>query len=306
MARRLLFFLLCAAAPAAAALVEEIVQVDVQAKDIHQREHSQPITVTIFRDDERAQAPFLVINHGRAGTSAGRARLGRGHIDIEQLDALNRGTSAGQARLGRARFPAVARYFVTKGFAVFVPTRIGYGVSGGPDVENSGPCNRRSFPEAFEAGAAQTLKVIEYARSRPYVNASKGILVGQSVGGAITIALSARTPEGVLAGINFAGGAGGNPEKRPEDPCSEPMLRGTLAQYGSTATMPTLWLYSENDRYWGKEKPRAWFEAYRAQGASAEFVQLPPYRENGHAIFVERPDAWRSAVEAFLLRVGAP
>ena len=38
----------------------------------------------------------------------------------------------------------------------------------------------------------------------------------------------------------------------------------------------------------------------RARGAPGEFVQLPPYRDDGHGIFAGDPAAWRPKVEAIL------
>lgn len=267
-------------APAAAGVVEEVVEIPVAVKDIYAHAHRHTITVTVFRDDQRAKSPFLVLSHGRAGTAAGRHTL------------------------GRARYPDNSRYFVSRGFAVFVPTRVGYGITGGPDVENSGTCSRRDFPPAFEAGAVQTIAVIEHAKRQSFVDPNRGVLVGQSVGGAITIALAARNIPGVAGAINFAGGAGGDPDANPENPCSEGSLRGVLAAFGEKSKTPMLWLYSENDRYWGKQYPRAWFDAYRARGGAAEFVQLPSYKTDGHGSFVGNPGAWKPAVETFLATIG--
>lgn len=266
-------------APVAARLVEEIIEIPVEVKDIYARTHEHTITVTVLRDDERAKSPFLVLSHGRANAQ-------------------------GRAQLGRSRYSDNARYFVDRGFAVFVPTRVGYGVTGGPDVENSGQCSRREFAPAFEAGAVQVMAVIQHAKAQPYVESGRGLLVGQSVGGAITIALTAKNIPGVVGAINFAGGAGGDPDTMPEKPCSEPALRRVLGGYGEKSRVPTLWLYSENDKYWGKDKPRTWFEAFRARGGTAEFIQLPPYRRDGHGSFTGNPNAWKPAVEKFLMTVG--
>ncbi|HTE16573.1 MAG TPA: hypothetical protein VK642_15990 [Burkholderiales bacterium] len=76
-------------------------QISVEVLDERRAPHQQSITLTIFRDDAREKAPFLVLNHGRAGTAAERLKL------------------------GRARYAANAEYFVEHGFAVFVPTRVG-------------------------------------------------------------------------------------------------------------------------------------------------------------------------------------
>jgi pimeloyl-ACP methyl ester carboxylesterase len=68
--------------------------------------------------------------------------------------------------------------------------------------------------------------------------------------------------------------------------------------------MPTLWLYSENDRYFGNTLPRQWFDGFVAAGGGGRFVRLPPYPDNGHLIFEGNPDAWKPAVEAFLRELG--
>jgi dienelactone hydrolase len=263
-----------------AALVEEIVQVPVEARDRAGRPHRQAITLTVFRDDAREKSPFLLLNHGRAGTAADREKL------------------------GRARYTENARWLVGHGFAVFVPTRVGYGVTGGPDLENSGACNRKDFLPGFEAAVAQSLAVLEYAKARPYVDATSGVLVGQSYGGATTVALAAKNIDGVKGAINFAGGSGGDPLKRPDSPCSEPLLAQALAGYGKTAKTPMLWLYSENDKYWGKDYPRNWFGDFTAQGGIARFVQLPAHGDNGHGSFSSNPGAWRPHVDEFLVSLG--
>ena len=268
--------LVFAAAPARAKLIEDIIDLPVRVTTVTGAVVEQAIKVTIFRDDARAKGPFLFINHGRAGAAEERAAL------------------------GRARFGAPARFFVSLGFVVLAPTRIGYGVSGGPDVEFSGRCDARNYTPVYEAAAQQTLRVIEHAKTLSYVDVRNGVVLGQSFGGATALAVAAKNIPGVKAAVNFAGGGGGNPKARPADPCSPDRLLVLFAGYGATAKIPTLWLYSENDLYFGVEKPRRWFDAFRAKGGQGEFVTLPPFAEDGHRSFTGNPDAWRSMVEAFL------
>lgn len=261
---------------ASAAHVEEVVQIPVEVVDRYGRPHAQAITVTVFRDEVRERSPLLLINHGRSGTAEGRVRL------------------------GRARYSANSAYFVGLGFAVFVPTRIGYGVTGGPDIENTGPCEQRDHARGFAAAAAQSAAVIDFARTRPYVEPSRGVIVGQSYGGATATALAAKNLEGIAAVLNFAGGSGGNPETRPGNPCSEAALAQVYADYGRTARTPMLWLYSENDRFWGAAHPKRWFERFRAAGGRAEFIQLPAIGDDGHGSFTRNAAAWKPHVERFL------
>ena len=268
--------LLAVALPARAILQEQVIELPVTVKSAKGKSVSQPIKVTILRDDAIAKAPFLVLNHGRAVTREDRAKL------------------------GRARYYDNARYFVGKGFAVFVPTRVGYGVSGGEDLEDSGACSARNYPPAYEAAAQQTLAVLAHARTLAYVDASRGLVVGQSFGGATAIAIAAKNVPGVVATVNFAGGGGGNPTGHPEKPCSPERLRQLFAGYGKSARIPTLWLYSENDRYFGKQYPHEWFDAFVAAGGKGEFVQLPAHGADGHGSFTRNPGAWKPAFDAFL------
>jgi dienelactone hydrolase len=262
------------------ALVEETVQIPVEVKGVSWIAHRQSITLTIFRDDGLGKSPFLILNHGRAVNASGREKL------------------------GRARYSENSAYFVGKGFAVFVPTRVGYGVTGGPDVEDTGACNRKNYLPAFEAAAAQSIAVIEYAKSKSYVDGNRGIVLGQSFGGATAVALAARNIDGVLGAINFAGGGGGNPDTSPGNPCAEYLLRELFADYGKKARTPMLWLYSQNDKYFGNEYPPLWCDAFKKEGGVAQYVQLPAHGKDGHGSFTSNPNAWKPHVEPFLKSIG--
>jgi CubicO group peptidase (beta-lactamase class C family) len=263
------------ATAAHAKIVQETIDLPVDVTDAHGRKVSHPIRVEIFRDDTRAHTPFLLLNHGRAGSRTVRAGM--------KIEA----------------YFEHARYFVSKGFAVFVPTRIGYGRTGGPDIEDSGACERKNYPPAYEAAAQESIAVIAYAKTQTYVDPTKGVVAGQSFGGATAIALAAKNLPGVMAAINFAGGGGGNPDKHPQHPCRDDLMGELFASYAS-AKIPTLWLYSENDRYWGPAIPRTWFDGFIAKGGTGKFVQLPSYKKNGHAIFYGNRAAWKTPIEDFL------
>lgn len=269
--------LLCVSPLAHAEISESSFALPVTVTDPFGRVVSQDIQVTVFRDPAKARSPFLVLNHGRAVSPQDRAKL------------------------GRARYSENSRYFASLGYAVFVPTRIGYGVSGGPDVEDSGAaCRTKNYPPAYEAGAKQTLDLISHVKELPYVDPTKGLVVGQSFGGTIAIAIAAKNVPGVVATVNFAGGGGGNPETQPGRPCRPDLLGDLFASYGATAKRTTLWLYSENDLYMGKDAPKEWFDRFKKAGGRGEFVQLPAFGKDGHGSFSSNPTAWKPAFEAFL------
>jgi dienelactone hydrolase len=263
-----------------AAVIEEVIEVPVSVRTMFGREARQTIKVTVFRDDQRQKAPYLVLNHGRPPKDA----------DIVLMK--------------RQRFPNVSSYFVSLGFVVLLPTRLGYGEAGGQDAEYTGKCDSKNYPPALTAAADQTEILLKHAETLPYVDLSRGIVVGQSFGGMTSIVLSTRNLPGLAAAVNFAGGAGGNPTDRPRNPCDLRQLDKLFREYGAAAKVPTLWLYSENDRFWGPGIPRKWFDIFTEAGGRGKFVALPAFKDDGHVIFSGNPDAWKPAFEDFLREVG--
>jgi dienelactone hydrolase len=273
--------LLLAAPCCHARLVEEKRWVSAKATDGYGHEVSRDIMVTIFYDDAAPKPwPALVLNHGRATTGSARAAL------------------------GRAQYSVASRWFVEHGFIVAVPTRIGYGVTGGPDVEDTGYCAQKKYEPGYAASAAQTVTVLEYLRTWKEVAKDRAIVVGQSFGGTTAITIASMNVPGVQATINFAGTGGGDPQGHPDDPCSAWKLKRLFADYGKTSRIPTLWVYSENDHYSGPKLPREFFDGFRAAGGVGEFVQFPPNGEDGHSLFTHEPSWWQPKVLEFLRAQG--
>jgi dienelactone hydrolase len=266
-----------------ARVVEEKHWVAVKAADANGREVARDIMVTVFYDEDAPKPwPVMIINHGRASKAAERAAL------------------------GRAAYYDTSRWFVAKGFVVAVPTRLGYGVTAGPDIEATGTCTRKAYVSGYEATAAQTLDVLRFLRGWKEVAKDRAIIAGQSYGGTAAITIAAKNTPGVQATINFAGGGGGDPKEHPQKPCGADRLTEMFAQYGATARLPTLWIYSQNDMYFGPQWPKTWFAAYRKAGGSGEFEQYPPVGEDGHQLFVRAPQWWQPRVLAFLRANGYP
>lgn len=267
---------LCLAGAALAGIVETTVEVPVEVVDIRGRAVAQTIKVAIFRDDQRAQSRFAILNHGRSGEASKRRSV------------------------RPAQYAENARYLVERGFTVFFPIRIGYGLTGGPDIENSGPCEEKNYPPGFEAAVRQSMAVIAYAKSLSYIEPGGGLVIGQSFGGTTAIALAAKSIPGVVAAVNFAGGGGGRPKTHPGQPCGMERMRDLFASNGATARIPTLWLYAENDKYWGPTIPRTWFRAFTERGGRGQFAQLPAVEPDGHLSFSRSTAVWRPMLEKFL------
>ncbi len=266
--------------PPALDLREGQLKLPVAVQDFYGRRETRTITVTTFRPPGDGPFPLLVLNHGRA--------------------ALDR--RAGQ---GRQRFEPQARYFASLGFAVFVPTRVGYGDTFAEyDPEFGGGCRTLQPGPASQAAADQVLATVQLARTLPWVDAGRWVTMGASVGGLTTLAVAARNPAGLVAAVNFAGGHGGRPDTHPGESCNPAALAALWRRQGATTQVPTLWLYWANDRYWGAEWPARWAAAWREGGGQAEFHALPAAGADGHHGFSAQMDQWVPLVEAFLARAG--
>lgn len=277
----LIFFLFCNSS--FARIIEEIIEVPVSVSNsnfTNNPKFEQKITVTIWRDDAIKKAPYLLFSHGRAGTDQERGKFGR---SSEKRNS---------------------EYFVSKGFTVILPTRIGYGVSGGPDADYSGACGNKNYLEARKVAIDQSKQVLNHVFDFSYIDRTKGIVVGQSVGGFTTIGLSAENISGLKGAINFAGGDGGDPIKSAEKPCGDYLIKDTFAKYGASNKVPTLWLYSVNDKFWGEQLPKDWFAAFQKAGGKGQFISLPAYKEDGHSIFRGDLNAWKNDFEKFIKEIG--
>lgn len=266
--------------PPALDLRETLLQLPVTVQDTFGRRETRTIVVTTFRPPGDGPFPLLVLNHGRATQDR---RAGQGH----------------------QRYEPQSRYFVSLGFAVFVPTRVGYGDTYGDfDPEFAGDCQAMRPAAASQAAADQVLATVALARTLPWVDASRWVVIGQSLGGLTTLAVAARNPPGLVAAVNFGGGHGGRPDTNPGSSCSPTALSTLWQQQGAAAPLPTLWLYWANDRYWGAEWPQRWAKAWQDGGGKAEFHALPEAGADGHQGFVAQMDQWVPLVESYLARAG--
>jgi len=274
----------CVPAQAAAAPdpLEDTVQVPVVLDRPGLPVLRQNITVTIVHPAAHTRRePYAILLHGRP---------------VGALAA---------AGLGRVQYPANARYLADLGFAVLIPTRVGYGVSGGPDVEYSGECAQKFYARAMVPVVSEVEQLLAFARGLPFVDSDRGIVIGESFGGIGAIALSDGRIRSLRGTVNISGGDGGDPA-HVDVPCRPDQMSATLAGYGAVNRLPTLWMYSANDRLWGPRYPRLWFDAFRSAGGRGQFVPLPPDKNNGHYIFNRNAPAWHPAFEAFVRRLGLP
>lgn len=220
--------------------------------------------------------PLAIVLHGRAATEKARVTM------------------------PTQQFHSTVRYLLKLGYTVVVPTRIGYGKSTGADLEAAGTCYKRDYAAGLQAAATQTLAVLNTMRRQADIAPTGTVLIGHSYGGIVALATAAKQPMGIRAVINISGGAGGNPYKHPKKPCAVRNLQKQLSRYGRTSRVPSVWIYAENDRFWGADIPQQWLQSYRHAGGVAYFYNVGQLGFDGHTLFSHFPKLWQKKSNKWL------
>jgi pimeloyl-ACP methyl ester carboxylesterase len=232
------------------------------------------------------------------------------------LVVMNHGVSLDSKE--RSYFPAIefrdaALWFARQGYVVVAPVRPGYGATGieiperglfGLFFSGVGKCSDSEFREAGLAVASIDRWVIEYMSAQSFIKRSDIIVVGQSGGGWGSIALASQNPDSVRAIIGFAAGRGGHLNGKPNNNCAPDRLVDAVAEFGRTARIPMLWIYSHNDSYFGPDLSKRMAEAFQAAGGTLEYHLLSDFGADGH-FMIDSPDAvqlWAPLVSEFLAK----
>lgn len=245
---------------------------------------SIPVTVDgkVFYDAARitkpvGEGPFplIVLTHGTPRDAAERAKT-----DVTTY------------------FTVQSKYFANKGYAVAFIVRRGFGSSTAPYLENHLLKNgTRDYTRSGLEAAKDLQAAIEFMKLKPYVDSNYIILVGQSTGGHSVIATGSLGIKGVVGVVNFAGGRG---SYAPDLVRDENNLIDSMGYYGKSSRIPTIWLYSTNDHYFRPDLAQAMIKSYTEHGGMAQFISLPPYKDDGHKSFVGNAVVWNPYVEQFL------
>jgi dienelactone hydrolase len=192
-----------------------------------------------------------------------------------------------------------AREFARRGWTTVIVMRRGYGTSGGAYSEDARACS--SDPQYYAAGleSAKDLRAaIAYLSKLPRVDASRIISIGVSAGGFATVALTADPPPGLVAAISFAGGRG---SRHPDEVCRPGDLIRAFAEFGKASRIPMLWIYSDNDHFFGPRIAAEFYTAFTRTGGIARFVRAPAFRRDGHGLFsLGGIPLWTPVVDDFL------
>ena len=217
---------------------------------------------------------------------------------------LNHGSPrSAEARANRAQYPATSEWFLSRGFAVIVPNRRGYGGSDGPYSEGFGQCQKPDYVRAGRATAFDIGLVLRWLRKQPWIQRGNVIVAGASAGGWGALAVGGDDHRDVAGVINFAGGRG---SPRDGFNCGPDRLVLAAGQFGRQARVPSLWLYSVDDPYFPPRLTQRMYKAYQEGAAvSSLYVLIPRDMRIGHSLMSSRrgPLVWGRYVDEFLRQV---
>jgi dienelactone hydrolase len=274
---RIVALLLLALALAGSAIAQE-------AKPLYIREAlriampeagAKGLEAVLLRPAAEGKYPLVLINHGAPRKPAERAGMTPQTFQPQIME------------------------FARRGWAVAAVMRRGFGDSGGALAEATGPCQNPDYVASGKSSARDLRAAIEFLGRRPDIDATRIISVGQSAGGFATVALTADPPAGLVAAISFAGGRG---SPRDGEVCEEDRLVAAFAAFGKTSRIPMLWVYADNDLFFGPKLAQRMHQAFAGAGGQAELVMHPAFGKDGHALFPLGIPLWAPYVDAFLKR----
>lgn len=238
----------------------------------------------VVRPDRPGRFPLVIMTHGTPS---------------EWGDAFFRDIG----KRSPTSFNTAAVTLAQRGYATLSIMRRGFGLSGGGYSEGLlRPCD---YLAAERVAADDIVVAIAAARRELWVDPDHILLLGHSTGGLTMLAVAERNPTGVVGVLNFDGGY--HSMIKPGEACDPGRLVGTVAAFGRTARVPTLWLYAENDQSYGPDLAHQMLLAYTAGGAPARLQILPPLGTDGHDLIIRgEPESWLTAVEPFLAELKLP
>ncbi len=269
----------------AAALIYEATRINTKINGV-----PMGLEAFIAKPDVAGRLPVVLITHGSSETP-------------EKLSA--------QEELGNW-----ALDFAARGYLAVAVLRRGHGNSDGVVNQAGGTCKDPTLAQLLRHDADDLQAALTAIAARPDADMSKVIAIGQSRGGAGMIALSARPDVHLSAVISVSGGVyrtdeGGKPlPYHVFDDCQpyRADLIDTIGAYADAARMPQLWVYAQNDPWFGQDFVDDMTKAWKAHGGSATAKILPPMDINGHQLFfsAQGRSALHPIIDAFLRQNGLP
>src|SRR6516164_3235991 len=205
------------------------------------------LEATLYRPSKPEPFPVLLFNHGSTG--------GMRRLPTKTL-----------------RYPSVAQFFVERGFRhdpdASWPRRFRRRVRRVVRLHSGSAVGwRRARDRRCGTGADVPAQTVMGDPTRL-------VLGGMSRGGFLSVVYPSVHPVNARGIINFSGGWAA-------DWCNTAFNEEMFGRAGR-ATLPMLWLYTENDRNYGPASIRAYHRAFTSAGGSAQLQLYPPIGSDGH------------------------
>jgi pimeloyl-ACP methyl ester carboxylesterase len=228
----------------------------------------------VVRANDAGRHPLVLVNHGSPREASERPNMTPLGLVPEAIE------------------------FVRRGWTAAIVMRRGYGDSGGGWAEDYGGCRDPNYLIAGRSSASDLEDAIGFLAKRPEIDATRVVSVGVSAGGFATVALTAEHPEGLVAAVNFAGGRG---SLTPDSVCREDKLVAAFSEFGKTSRIPMLWVYSQNDHFFGPALADKFKDAFTGQGGVVSLVRAAAFGDDGHHLFsVRGAPIWTGYVDEYL------
>ena len=267
-----LLTLVATAAPAQPARVDsQQVWIPARTSTLFSGEKAIKLEATLYKPEGPGPFPLLLFSHGSTGGV------------IPATNTLRPDWLAGLA--------------LERGFVVLAPMRRGRGASEG-SYDESYRCDFGLYQTGMRLAVEDTDAALAYAKSLPYVDATRVVLAGASRGGILSVVYAARRPGAALGVVNFVGGWHGAT-------CNAGFNTATFAEAGKAVKVPSLWLYAENDRYYSPAFIEGYAKAYADAGAKMHLRIYPFANGDGHG-FYRRELQWQKDLGEFLDGLGFP
>lgn len=237
------------------------------------------LEVTLYKPKGLGPFPLAILNHGSTGNGSFPA---------------NRTTK--WEWLG-------GQFFRDRGFVVIAPMRRGRGASEG-SAEQSEPENTGCAYARNEAGVRNAIEDIDatlnYAKTLPYVDMSRIVLLGVSRGGLLSVVYASRRPELAIKGtVNIVGGW----SNYRCDGVNEQLFE----EAGAKSKVPSLWIYGRRDYNYSDEAIQNYYKLYQSGNGKAIFrFNSDDPEEDGHLITLHTESHWGNDLSNFLNDLGFP
>jgi pimeloyl-ACP methyl ester carboxylesterase len=227
----------------------QYIRVKIDGKDVRLE------AVFVKRSDARGRLPVAFFNHGRPAF--------RGMTLDQSLTVNDPGINP---------LADIAR----RGWLVVAIHRRGYGLSDGP-MQSDSPCAADTFISWMNADADDIQASIAAVAKRSDADPTRMIAIGESAGGAASVALGARNPPGLAAVINIAGG-----EHLSGCAVVHDSIPVDFANLGSRSRIPNLWVFAKNDLNHPLDQIEVMRAAFTGAGADLKLALLEPIGDDGH------------------------